>query len=89
MAKNKEFQLALGLMWLPQLGKENIDMTHFIDMIDLYISEGMNCFDTSLGYHDGQSEIAFRKTVSTIYSRNLYYQADKVPIWNIKKMVKT
>lgn len=82
--KNSISKLGFGLMRLPQLNDGSIDMTHFIEMIDMYISEGMNYFDTSFGYHNGQSEIAFRKAVSTRYSRDLYYLADKMPIWKLK-----
>lgn len=71
-------------MRLPLLDDGNIDMNHFIKMVDIYMSEEISYFDTSLRYHRGFSEVAFKKAVSTRFPRDRFFLANKLSIWNIK-----
>ena len=48
-----EKKLAFGCMRLPMKGEE-VDYDEFNKMIDLYMKEGFNYFDTAHGYIGGK-----------------------------------
>ena len=54
-----EKKLGFGCMRLPMKGDE-VDYDEFNKMIDYYMEQGFNYFDTAHGYIGGKSEIAVR-----------------------------
>ena len=75
-------------MRLPQTDKNNpasIDMTEFTKMVDYYIKQGYNYFDTSYAYHDEKSENAIKEALVNRYPRESYQIADKIPTWLLQK----
>ena len=79
-------KLGFGLMRLPTNGADddiNIDQTK--EMVDYYMDNGMNYFDTAWFYHGGKSEGAFKEAVVDRYPRESFVVADKMPIWEVDK----
>ena len=70
MAKNStKVQLGFGAMRLPQTDENDpstIDMVEFTEMVDYYMKQGFNYFDTSYAYHGEKSENAEKEFSSTI-----------------------
>ena len=61
-----EKKLGFGCMRLPMNNGE-VDYAEFNKMIDYYIDQGFNYFDTAHGYIGGKSEIAIRECLSKRY----------------------
>ena len=72
-----------GCMRLPMKGDE-VDFEHVNRMVDLFISEGFNYFDTAHGYIDGKSERAVKKCLTDRYARDQYVLANKLSDWYFK-----
>ncbi len=70
-------KLAFGCMRLPMNG-ENVDYDEFNKMIDTFMENGFNYFDTAHGYLEGKSEIAIGKCLSPRYARESYELTDKL-----------
>ncbi|MBQ8872546.1 MAG: aldo/keto reductase [Clostridia bacterium] len=70
-------KLAFGLMRLPTVG-DQIDYDQLNSMVDAFIQNGFNYFDTALPYHNGMSEVAFAKCVADRYPRDQYLLANKL-----------
>lgn len=70
-----------GYMRLPTKRFGKIDYDQLFKMVDLFIDEGFNYFDTAYGYHGGKSEIALKKSVVERYPRENVLIADKLPIY--------
>ncbi len=68
--------LGFGLMRLPSEKTGQIDIEATKTLVDEYIKNGFNYFDTALGYPG--SEEAFRKCVAERYSRDSYSLATKL-----------
>lgn len=78
--------LAMGMMRLPVLDEDDvksIDYEQVNQMVDLYMENGFNHFDTGYPYHGGLSEVAFRKCVVERYPRDSFKIADKLPLFSI------
>jgi len=78
--------LALGMMRLPILDEndfKSIDYNQVNEMVDLLMKNGFNHFDTAYPYHEGLSEVAFRKSVVERYPRDSYTVSDKLPLFSI------
>ena len=68
-----------GIMRLPTEGdSKTVDMTAARAMVDTFMAEGFNYFDTAHGYHDGQSEIAVRELVAKRYPRESFVVTNKL-----------
>ena len=76
-------KLGFGLMRLPEKNGE-IDRSAVCDMVDRYMSSGLNYFDTAYVYHGGKSEVAARECIVKRYPRDSFYLATKLPAWQIK-----
>lgn len=79
--------LGFGAMRLPQLDEDNpasIDMEEFIKMVDYYMEQGFDFFDTSYAYHEETSEDAIRKALVERYPRESYRICDKIPTWALR-----
>ena len=66
-----------GCMRLPMKGAD-IDYEEFNKMIDLFIENGFNYFDTAHGYHNGKSETALHDCLVKRYTRDKYILTDKL-----------
>ncbi len=78
----EEKKLGFGCMRLPMKNNE-VDYEEFNKMIDYYMEQGFNYFDTAHGYMGGKSEIAIRECLAKRYSRICYF-INTVPISNYK-----
>jgi len=75
-------KLGFGIMRLPTHEDKNIDMPRFIEMVDYYMNNGMNYFDTAYMYHGGQSEGAVKAAVVDRFPRESFKIATKLPMWS-------
>ena len=66
-----------GCMRLPMIDGE-VDMEQFKQMVDLFLEEGFNYFDTAHGYLDGKSELALREGLTSRYPRDKYLLVNKL-----------
>lgn len=64
-------------MRLPMRDGE-VDCDHFNRMIDTFIENGFNYFDTAHGYLDGKSEVALRECLVKRYPRERYVLTNKL-----------
>ncbi len=82
-------KLAFGCMRLPMIG-EDVDLPQFKEMVDLFISEGFNYFDTAHGYINGKSELAIRDALTSRYPRESYILTDKLtePYFNCENDIR-
>ena len=72
-----EKKLGFGCMRLPMNG-EDVDYDEFNKMIDYYMEQGFNYFDTAHGYLGGKSEIAIRECLAKRYPRESYILTNKL-----------
>lgn len=73
----EEKKLGFGCMRLPMKNNE-VDYEEFNKMIDHYMEQGFNYFDTAHGYLEGKSEIAIRECLVKRYPRESYVLTDKL-----------
>ena len=66
-----------GCMRLPMKG-DNVDYVEFNKMIDAFIDNGFNYFDTAHGYLQGKSETALRDCLVKRYPRDKYILTNKL-----------
>lgn len=81
-------KLGFGLMRLPlndPADNSSIDIERTKAMADRFMAEGFTYFDTAAPYHQGQSEVAFRKAVAERYPRDSYILTDKLSLFRIEK----
>jgi hypothetical protein len=76
--------LGFGCMRLPMQGEE-VDYEEFSKMVDLFLENGFNYFDTAHGYVSGKSEIALRECLTKRYPRERYILTDKLTTVYFKK----
>ncbi len=72
-----EKKLGFGCMRLP-MKDEEVDYDEFNKMIDYYMEQGFNYFDTAHGYLGGKSETAIRDCLSARYPRESFVLTDKL-----------
>ena len=77
--------LGFGCMRLPFVDEETqeIDFAAAQAMVDHALANGVNYFDTAFMYHRGNSEKFLGKALAK-HSRDSFFLADKLPIWNVK-----
>lgn len=66
-----------GCMRLPMNG-DQVDNEETCKMVDYFIENGFNYFDTAHGYLEGKSEIAVRDCLTSRYPRESYVLTDKL-----------
>ena len=66
-----------GCMRLPMIG-EDVDMEQTKQMVDCFLEQGFNYFDTAHGYLQGKSELALRECLTSRYPRERYILTDKL-----------
>ncbi len=77
MFENIHKNFGFGCMRLPMNGDE-VNYAEFEKMIDLFIENGFNYFDTAHGYLDGKSETAIRDCLAARYPREKYILTNKL-----------
>lgn len=80
-------KLGFGCMRLPVLdgNTEKIDDAQFCKMIDAFLEQGFQYFDTAYPYHNEKSEEAVKRCLVERYDRDKFFLADKMPVWLVKK----
>lgn len=80
-------KLGFGCMRLPIVGEDssNIDDAAFCKMVDKFLEQGFNYFDTAFPYHNEKSEGAVKRCLVDRYPRDKFLLADKMPSWNVKE----
>lgn len=76
-------KLGFGLMRLPEKNG-SIDAEVLANMVDIYMENGFNYFDTAYVYHGGNSERAIKEALVDRHSRESFYLATKLPAWAMK-----
>ncbi|NCC45333.1 MAG: Fe-S oxidoreductase, partial [Clostridia bacterium] len=79
-------KLGFGMMRLPLLDEKDavsFDYEQLIKMVDYYLEQGFNYFDTSYVYHNGKSETAVRKSLVERHDREEYVLATKLPAFSV------
>ncbi len=66
-----------GCMRLPLIGEE-VDLEQFSAMVDRFLDQGFNYFDTAHGYLGGRSETALRACLTSRYPRSSYLLTNKL-----------
>ncbi len=62
---------------LPMQG-ENVDIEQTKQMVDEFLAQGFNYFDTAHGYIGGKSELALKECLTSRYPREDYILTDKL-----------
>ncbi len=75
--KNLKKNLGFGFMRLPMKDGQ-IDTEQVNQMVDRFLENGFNYFDTAHGYHEGKSELAIRDCLTSRYPRDQYILTDKL-----------
>ena len=70
-------KLGFGCMRLPMNG-DKVDLQQFSAMVDRFLEQGFNYFDTAHVYLGGQSETALRECLTSRYPRSSYILTDKL-----------
>lgn len=73
-----------GCMRLPMIG-EDVDIEQTNKMVDTYLEQGFNYFDTAHGYIQGKSEKALKTCLTNRYSRDKYILTNKLTNFFFKK----
>ena len=73
-----------GCMRLPMTGNE-VDTDQVCKMVDTYLANGFNYFDTAHGYLEGKSEKALKTCLTDRYDRSQYIITDKLTNFYFKK----
>ena len=76
-------KLGFGMMRLPQKDGD-IDLGRVCEMVDAYMSAGMNYFDTAYVYHGGMSERAIKEAITKRHPRESFMLATKLPAWCLR-----
>jgi len=66
-----------GCMRFPRIG-DGIDTEQIDKMVDLFIENGFNYFDTAHGYMEGRSETTLKQCLTSRHDRSEYILADKL-----------
>ena len=66
-----------GCMRLPMAGDE-VDVAEMTRMVDAFLENGFNYFDTAHGYLGGKSETALRRCLTSRYPRESYILTNKL-----------
>mgnify|MGYP004460835225 FL=1 len=74
---NKNF--GFGCMRLPMMENgTDVDLAQTSKMVDLFLEQGFNYFDTAHGYLGGASELAIRDCLTSRHKREEYILTDKL-----------
>lgn len=75
-----------GCMRLPMIenGKD-VDIAQTTKMVDIFLEQGFNYFDTAHGYLEGKSELAVKECLTSRHKREEYILTDKLTMEYFKK----
>ena len=73
-----------GYMRLPMNGEE-VDIAQTTKMVDTFLENGFNYFDTAHGYINGKSELAIKECLSSRYPRDKYILTNKLSFYFFEK----
>lgn len=82
--ENIKKNFGFGCMRLPMKGGE-VDTEQTCRMVDAFLENGFNYFDTAHGYLNGKSEGALKTCLTSRYSRDRYILTDKLTNFFFKK----
>ena len=71
-------KFGFGFLRLPLDENKQIDIEETKQMVDLYMQNGFNFFDTAHGYMEQRCEQAFKTCVADRYSRDKYILSNKL-----------
>ncbi|MBE5792591.1 MAG: 4Fe-4S dicluster domain-containing protein [Clostridiales bacterium] len=77
-------KLGFGCMRLPMAGGE-VDLKETMRMVDAFLENGFNYFDTAHGYLGGKSETALKACLTSRYPREKYILTNKLSSHFISK----
>ena len=83
-AFNNIKKLGFGCMRIPRLDGK-VDYEQFSKMIDAFLENGFNYFDTAHGYMKGESEAALRECLVNRYPRESYILTNKLSTFHFEK----
>ena len=66
-----------GFMRLPMVGEE-VDLSQTTEMVDYFMENGFNYFDTAHGYINEKSELALKACLTSRYPRERYILTNKL-----------
>lgn len=75
--ENIKKNFGFGCMRLPMVDGE-VDYRETCDMVDAFLENGFNYFDTAHGYLGGKSELALRECLTKRYPRDAYILTNKL-----------
>ncbi|MBQ9630411.1 MAG: aldo/keto reductase [Treponema sp.] len=81
--------LGFGMMRLP-MNNDVVDTEQVSKMVDMFLENGFNYFDTAHGYLNGLSEKAVKICLTSRYDRNKYILTNKLtsPYFNTQKDIR-
>ena len=82
--ENVKKNFGFGCMRLPMKGEE-VNKEEFSEMVDIFIENGFNYFDTAHGYLNGKSELAIKDCLTSRYPRESYILTNKLTNAYFKK----
>lgn len=82
--ENVKKNFGFGCMRLPMNGEE-VDYEETCKMVDTFLANGFNYFDTAHGYLNGKSELALRECLVKRHPRESYIFVDKLSTDFFKK----
>lgn len=75
--ENIKKNFGFGFMRLPLIG-EDVDIPQTKKMVDTFLKNGFNYFDTAHGYLGGKSELALKECLTSRYPRESYVLTNKL-----------
>lgn len=78
MVEKFKGKLAFGCMRLPMIDENTVDIEQFKEMVDIFLENGYNYFDTAHGYINGLSEKAIKEGLTSRYPRDKYILVNKL-----------
>ena len=80
-------KLGFGLMRLPCIegNLAKLDIERVNGLVDRFMADGFNYFDTAACYHNEKSEETFRKCISERYPRESYWITTKLSLFMLKE----
>ena len=76
-------KLGFGCMRIPK-SENGLDYEEFSRMVDIFLENGFNYFDTAHGYLKGESEIALRECLVKRYPRESYILTNKLSTFHFE-----
>ena len=84
--ENVKRNFGFGCMRLPMVEGE-VDLAETCRMVDAFLENGFNYFDTAHGYLDGKSEVTLEKCLTSRYLREAYILTNKLSTHHFTKEV--